>query len=100
MLISEGRQTAPTSGTLLAEIVTTDPATVYPQVYVSSAVVGAVRIQHRNAANDASIEEFYVDLAARSVILVPFTVNLDTAERIRIVTDTTFLGPVQGGFLS
>lgn len=69
-------------------------------MYVSTAVVGAVRIQRRNSANNSTVSEFYLDMLAHGQTLVPFSVPLDAGERIRIITSGMILGDIQAGFLS
>lgn len=85
--VTEGSKTAPASGTVLADSGPMPMGSRYFNGLISITGAGTILYQHRNADNTATIKEHsFSFLAADKLPLPEFRTDVDTDERIRIVT--------------
>lgn len=94
--VTEGEQTIPSSGTVLADTGQLPEGTRSIDGVISITGAGVILIQHRNAANNSTIKQHAFTFVAADKFVLP-TLTLDAAsnERIRIVTSGTILVTVQ-----
>lgn len=95
---TEGEKTNPGNNDLLAD---TGPVpsgnTLFPNIVVAAgAAASAVRVQHRNADNNATVKEFRIKTPANDTkVLYLGTLALGNNERLRVVQDGVYVGVVQ-----
>ena len=96
MWATEGRKTTPLAGTVLADTGEMVGQPYALRVIVSANVSASVKLQHRNAENNANAEEeLVIDVLGSSPVALSFTFTLENDERVRVVTTATVAGGVQ-----
>lgn len=72
------------------------------KVWLNCTVAGTFLLQHRNAANDATLHQQEISIAANSIVdLETANITLNASERIRVVSKATLLvGDVSGSVFS
>lgn len=94
---TEGNKTNPTDATVLADTGALTPA-IYEFTYILTASAATVfLIQHRNAANLASVAEFRIRVPAGETKTYSLgKKSIRTAnERVRIITEGVIVGAAQ-----
>jgi hypothetical protein len=96
---TEGVKSTPSSGTVLADTGEMEEGSRSVAFWVSANVLATVRLEVRNAANNANVIAQTFHLSAVSPVATPElsgVINLATDERIRIVTSGALaLGEIQ-----
>lgn len=103
MWISEGVKAAPANGLLLADSGPAASAGSFsPSVVVGSDVGAVFRVEHRNAANDNTLESFLMATGARdSKQFALGNIEMAEGERVRVVSVGLVLaGNVQAAFIT
>ena len=104
MWYTEGAKNAPSSGTILADTGALSGGIKTIAIVADTNVSGIVIMEHRNAANDTTINSQRVTLTLNSPFTyeIPYsTLTLAEDERIRVITSGLFtLGVVQASIFS
>lgn len=90
---SVGETTNPGSGAIMADTAAL-PGGIYQVIAISSATATAeFSLQRRNAANSATIGDVHIwYVPANNTVALPFIVDVEKDERIRIVMNAALTG--------
>lgn len=99
--ISEGIKTNPVAGALLADSGARAAGSFTARMLLSATVGAAVRVQHRDALNGATLEELIINMPGSQTTDFPIgDVDLAENERVRVVTMSAIVGSVQGTLIT
>lgn len=95
--ITEGLQTSPSTGTLLADTGEVPESNTEFTIVLTSTAVATVLLQRRNAANNGTLQEQIIKTLVNETQALQFgPIHCEEGERVRLVTSGLILGSVQG----
>lgn len=97
---TEGEKTAATAGQVLADTgAINGPSGLDFKVLVSAAVASSFNVQMRDGDNTSTVQSFRIDILGSSPALIPWHVDLDDQQRVRVTAVGAVLGGVQANIL-
>lgn len=97
---TEGVKSNPSDGTLLADTDELDSGFYAFSLLGTATLLSTVKLQHRNAANDTTLNEHIIKFLANDTKQVTFPITVDTNQRVRVLSEGVNLGSVQASLFT